>query len=178
MTLSLQMPILPNKAKETEYIPLLKEVPVRIKAGIDFLEKKGIKPVVLIGHSLGATMAADFLATNNDQRVKAFTGIGMRASLPEKERLLDTVVSLKQIQQPVLDIYGSNSIDRIVNSARQRAASMVKAGNAHSSQVKIEGANHFYNSHEPQLLKTIITWLEKLQAIDRDGKVSLKSGPH
>ena len=156
-TLSLQMPILPNGKIEKDYVIVFVEASGRIKAGIDFLEKQGIKPVVLVGHSLGATMAANFLATVGDSRVKAFTGIGMKSNRPEPE--LNNIISLTQIQLPVLDIYGSNSVEHIVNSAPHRADVMTKTGHSSSRQVRIEGANHFYKGHEDQLLATITTWL-------------------
>ena len=65
-TLSLQMPILPNGAVDRDYIPLFPEVPARIQTGVDFLKKKGIKHIVLTGHSLGTTMATYYLADARD----------------------------------------------------------------------------------------------------------------
>ena len=156
-TLSLQMPILPNEAKDTDYIPLFKEVPGRIKAGIDFLQQQGGSPIVLIGHSLGATMGTYFLANMGDPKLKAFTGIGMSGDLPD--RVLDNVISLRKIQLPVLDIYGSHSDNSIVNSAQRRADALARAGNSKSRQIKIKGSGHFYRGYEPQLLETITTWL-------------------
>lgn len=118
-------------------------------------------------------MAANFLATVSDSRVKAFTGIGMKSNRPEPE--LNNVISLTQIQLPVLDIYGSNSIDHIVNSAPLRANAMAKTGNSSSRQVRIEGASHFYKGYEDQLLITITAWLAQTTGDGVREKVGLKN---
>ena len=161
-TLSLQMPILPNGANEIDYIPLFKEVPGRIKAGIDFLYKKGIKRIVIIGHSIGATMAVNYLANMSSPRVSALIVIGTTGSRPESERVLDNVISLKKIKLPVLDIYGSEDLEVVISSARGRADAIAKTGNTISRQVRIKGSNHFHIGHETELLETIVTWLTKI----------------
>jgi pimeloyl-ACP methyl ester carboxylesterase len=158
-TLSLQMPILPNEANEVDYIPLFKEVPGRIKAGIDFLDKKGIKRIVIIGHSLGATMAANYIANTSVPSVNALILIGTTGSRPESERVLDNEISLRKIKPPVLDIYGAEDLEEIIASAQGRANAIAKTGNAISRQVKIKGSNHFYAGHETELLETITAWL-------------------
>jgi len=164
-TLSLQMPILPNEANETDYIPLFSEVPGRIKAGIDFLANKGIKRIVIIGHSMGATMAANYLSNKSTPRVNALIVIGTTGSRPESERVLDNEISFRKIKLPVLDIYGSEDLEEVISSAQGRAGAIAKTGNAISRQVGIKGSNHFHVGHETELLDTIITWLT-----ETDGK--------
>jgi pimeloyl-ACP methyl ester carboxylesterase len=158
-TLSLQMPILPNEAEAKDYVPLLPEVPGRIKAGIDFLEEKGIKPIVIVGHSMGATMAASFLANTGDPRVTAFVGIGMSGARVAAERGLDNSISLAKIKLPVLDIYGSLDLKEVLDSVKSRADAETKGGNPKSKQVVIDGADHFHGGHEDKLLSTVTGWL-------------------
>ncbi len=158
-TLSLQMPILPNEANEIDYIPLFNEVPGRIKAGIDFLDKKGIKRIAIIGHSIGATMAANYLANTSAPRVNALIVIGTTGSRPESERVLDNEISLKKIKLPVLDIYGADDLEEVMSSAQGRANAIAKTGNAISRQARIKGSNHFHVGHETELLETVTTWL-------------------
>ena len=75
-TLSIQMPVLPNEAESSEYAPLFDEVAPRIDAAIDYLKANGSDEIVLIGHSLGAAMAAWYLATGK-RDVQGFVAIGI-----------------------------------------------------------------------------------------------------
>jgi len=52
-TLSIQMPVLENDAGFNDYLPLMNEVAPRINAAIRYLQKAGMKKIVLIAHSLG-----------------------------------------------------------------------------------------------------------------------------
>lgn len=158
-TLSLQMPILANEANEIDYIPLFNEVPGRIKAGIDFLDKKGIQRIVIIGHSMGATMAANTIANTSVPHVDALILIGTTGKRPESKRVLDNEISLRKIKLPVLDVYGTEDLEEVMFSAQGRADAIAKTGNSSSRQVKIKGSNHFHAGHEDELLETIITWL-------------------
>jgi len=160
-TLSLQMPILPNEANEVDYIPLFKEVPGRINAGIEFLKAKGMKRIVIIGHSMGATMAAYHLANTGAAHVNALIIIGTTGSRPESERVLDNDISLRKIKLPVFDIYGSDDLKEVISSVKGRANAIADAGNTHSMQIEIKDSNHFHSGHDAELLQTISTWLTK-----------------
>lgn len=83
-TLSLQMPILANEAKASDYAPLMIEVAPRLDAGIAFLKEKGVESIFLIGHSLGATMGSYYLATG-DRDVRGFVAVGMAAGIPQSD---------------------------------------------------------------------------------------------
>lgn len=158
-TLSLQMPILKNEAKIEEYTPLFKEVPGRLNAGIAFLKAQGIQNIVIIAHSMGSAMASHYLANTGDATIKAYVGIGMVGN--RSGTVLDNDVSLKKIGLPVLDIYGSNDIKPVLESVSQRANAAKTANNTAYTQTKIDGADHFFEGHEKQLLDTITIWLEK-----------------
>ena len=161
-TLSLQMPVLPNNAYDRDYVPLFKEVPERINAGLDFLSQQNINNIVLMGHSLGANMASDFLARQGDRRVNAFVGIGMMGlKQPAGYRVLDNVASLQKIKLPVLDIYGSKTNDKVLYTADRRARVIKRTGHIHSRQIKIDGSNHFFQGYEDILLNNIATWLDE-----------------
>ena len=161
-TLSLQMPVLSNDAYDRDYVPLFDEVPERIKAGLDFLSKKNINNIVLVGHSLGATMAADYLTKHREPRIKAFVGIGMKAMKQTVEyRVLDNAESLQKIKLPVLDIYGSKTIEEVLYSADRRSRVIKRTGHVQSRQVKLEGTGHFFQGFEDVLLKNIVAWLDE-----------------
>lgn len=173
-TLSLQMPVLNNDAKLEEYVPLFEEIHERINAGIQFLEKKGIKKIALLGHSMGAGMATYYMANTKDPRVNAVIGVGMSGDKPELRRVMDNSISLKKLTMvPVLDIYGSEDIALVLDSVQGRANAIKEAGNPYSRQVKIEGNNHFHEGHEVQLVNVITEWLGKATGKNDSGSTSL-----
>lgn len=174
-TLSIQLPVLPNKAGLEEYVPLFEESPVRIKAALDFLEQRGFKNIVLMGHSLGNNMATDFLAHSRDKRVQAFVGVSMEAARqPKKFEVLDNVVGLFQVKVPVLDIYGSEAIEPVIKSVDRRAYVIYQALNKKSRQIEIKGANHFFQGFENELVQTITLWLDKATLISQSSKKLVK----
>ena len=97
-TLSIQMPILPNEAKTIEYSPLYEEVAPRVRAAIKHLKTTGAKKIILIGHSLGASMAAYYLIKPNPD-VLGFIGIGMVAGGDDKR--MDDAHSISKITIPL-----------------------------------------------------------------------------
>lgn len=156
-TLSLQMPILPNEASMQDYAPLVPEAPGRIQAGVDFLKSKGVKNIVIIAHSMGATMANHYLANKPDPVVHAYIAIGMSNEFPKQ---YDNIVALSKITIPMLDLYGSEDLDYVLSFAKASAAAARKV-NKHFSQVMIEGADHFYTDMQDTLVKRVRGWLMK-----------------
>jgi len=64
-TLSIQMPVLENDAGFNDYLPLMNEVAPRINAAIHYLQKAGMKKIVLIAHSLGTYMSSYYLVESH-----------------------------------------------------------------------------------------------------------------
>jgi pimeloyl-ACP methyl ester carboxylesterase len=156
-TLSVQMPILANEADARDYVPLFKEVAPRIDAGIGFLQARGVEPIVIVAHSLGAAMGSYYLAAHPAAPIKAFVGIGMSGNRTSPE--LDNVVSLAKMKLPVLDLYGSDDLEAVVGSAADRAAAAARAGNSDYEQQEIAGANHFFDGREGELVNAVAEWL-------------------
>lgn len=148
-TLSLQLPILPNEAEAKDYQPLLPEAASRIAAGIKYLQENGGKDVIVVAHSLGVTMTTHALA-NNAIEVKALAGIGMGPG---------NTAYLSKIKIPVLDLYGSDDQPDVIASAAERAKS---AGSKQYKQVKVEGANHFFDDKNDELLQAVTEWINGL----------------
>jgi pimeloyl-ACP methyl ester carboxylesterase len=155
-TLSVQMPILSNDANTSDYYPLFEEVAPRLDASIRFLEGKGSKKIVLIGHSLGAAMATHYLAENKTP-IRAFVGVGMTAGSGDPR--MDNAESLKRIHIPVLDIYGSNDLRGVVDYSSNRASAAKMADNPSYRQVEVEEADHFFDGKEQELVDTVNSWL-------------------
>jgi len=159
-TLSLQMPILPNEAKENDYAPLFPEIAPRMNAAVNFLKSKGISKIVLAGHSMGSTMSAYYLA-NNANPVKGLVAIGtsgVNFSIPEL-RFFHSLPKLNKL--PVLDLYGSEDNKDVLDTVGKRMEIAKESGNTHFSQVKVPGANHFFRDRNKELVHEVSSWLDK-----------------
>jgi len=156
-TLSIQMPILANDAKYSEYAPLIKEVPARLDAAINYLNNKFYQNIIVIGHSLGTTMINSYLV-NHSQRVRAYVAIGMEAHSDSVVEL-DNSKYLANINLPILDLYGSQDLDGVLGTRQQRQQAARKAGNENYKQVEVSGANHFYHGLEAELIRQVKSWL-------------------
>lgn len=158
-TLAIQMPILENEAEYHEYAPLYSEIAPRINAAITDLQKRGIKKIVLIAHSQGATMTAYYLRTPRSADIKGFIAIGM--SSWDKAARMNSIMSLKQITIPVLDLYGNEDLETVLSSSKARAEAAKTAGNKTYKQQEITG-NHFFDGQEENLVATVAQWLDTL----------------
>ena len=156
-TLSLQLPILGNDAEEKEYAALLDEVPSRLRAGVDFLKTRGIDRVVIIGHSMGNTMAAYYLAAEADAAIKAVVVVSVGAGIAGAAKA-DTNGNLARVKLPILDIYGSQDEKVVLQGVKARAPHLAKS-NPDYSQRRIDGADHFYHGRENELVSAIPGWL-------------------
>ena len=159
-TLSLQLPVLNNEAGYKDYIPLFKEVAPRINAGVAFLKSKGIRNVVIVAHSLGSSMAAYYMANKPDSAIQAFVAVGVSGNM-HKVNKVGYLTSLKTIKVPVLDIFGSNDLSSVLESEKLKAQTARKAGNKKYTQIKITGANHFFDNKDEVLVKRVRGWLFK-----------------
>jgi len=158
-TLSLQMPILANDADEREYGLLFPEVPGRFEAALDYLDDEGYKKVTIVGHSMGAAMANYYLGRNDPDEVLSLVIIGMGA----EDAFPESVEALAKVRIPVLDLYGSEDLEQVLSSAKQRVLSGNKQSGRQYLQVRVDGANHFFQGHEDALLHHVIEWLEAQQ---------------
>jgi len=156
-TLSIQMPILANDAKYAEYAPLIKDVPARINAAIDYLNSQFYQNIIIVAHSLGATMANRYLAEDS-KRVRAYVPIGMNGSNDGPDEL-NNFKYLLNIKLPTLDIYGSEDLESVVNTVKLRQQAARKSGNNNYRQVSVPGANHFFNGLDAELIRRIKSWL-------------------
>ncbi|MGD8843804.1 MAG: DUF3530 family protein [Gammaproteobacteria bacterium] len=156
-TLSVQMPILANDAPLKDYLPLFDEASPRLAAAIDYLRKQGVTTIVIAGHSLGAAMAARFVA-DHPGAIDGLILISMgEIDIDEK---MNGVIALRTITLPVFDLYGSRDLDSVIASADHRRESARTAGNGDYRQLTVEGADHFYTDTENELLRRVHDWLQ------------------
>ena len=154
-TLSLQMPILGNDAKETEYSPLFAEVPDRIQAGVEFLKSKGINNIVVAGHSLGATMGSYYLSMSPDQAVKTFVILSGGSRLDGDEKM-DSLMNFKRIRNVhIIDVYGGEDNEGVYKQLISRTAISQDLHKNYYHNLKIKGANHFYRGKQVELIEAL-----------------------
>jgi pimeloyl-ACP methyl ester carboxylesterase len=167
-TLSIQMPVLGNAATAADYLPLFAEIAPRLDAAVAWLRAQGNKTIVMIAHSLGAAMAARYLADNSAAGVAGLVIIGL--PMLDIDPKMNGVLALESIRVPVLDIYGSRDLDTVLSSSDRRARSARKAGNNDFRQTRIEGADHFFSGLDDALVLNIYGWLKHHYAPHQEKK--------
>jgi pimeloyl-ACP methyl ester carboxylesterase len=155
-TLSIQMPILHNDANHEEYVLLYPEVPPRLKAAEQFLKQMGAKTLIIVAHSQGATMSSYYLSRNTND-IQGFVAIGMGAT--QKDNDVNSSISLKTINIPVLDLYGSDDLPGVLETVELRK--QAAAHNVQYSQKVIEGANHFFDEMDDELVAAVAHWSQQ-----------------
>jgi pimeloyl-ACP methyl ester carboxylesterase len=155
-TLSLQMPILANDADEREYDLLFAEVPGRFETAIDYLDDYGYKNITVVGHSMGASMAIYYLSLSDANTVDSMVIIGTGVG-PAISR---NVEALAKIRVPILDLYGSQDLEPVLNTVERRVIAGSKQSGHQYLQVRVDGANHFFQGHEEALVQQVIDWIE------------------
>ncbi len=185
-TLSIQLPTFNKGAQLSDYANTLNSVTERIKAAIENLRNIDNRNIVLLGHGLGSTMGVAFLANTPDSGITAFVGISMPDYLDGKE-WMDLTKSIEKLNLPMLDIYGSNDLDSVIDNSEKRALAARRGGLKVSKnrqliglnrsatangafskidgfityrQFQIIGANHSFRGQERVLSKRIVGWLK------------------
>ncbi|TCK17198.1 pimeloyl-ACP methyl ester carboxylesterase [Thiogranum longum] len=157
-TLSIQMPVLPNDASLQDYVPLFDEVSPRLDAAAAMLRKRGNKTIVLIGHSLGATMSAWYVASKKKPPVQGLVLVSVGGSTIDEKT--NSLLSLAKITLPVLDIYGSRDLDTLLATPEARRKAARSAGNKLYRQTEVEGADHFFTGMQDALVRRVYGWLK------------------
>ena len=151
-TLSIQLPVLPSTAILGLYVPLYPDARERFQLAVDFLKAKGHRNIAIVSHSLGATMANQYLIRTEDDSVRAWVFVGIIQGLEEMFR----------IKIPVLDVFGSEDWTVTVWGAPEREKQIMK--NPRSGQVMVPGAQHFFEGREEELVKIVAGFLDKTLA--------------
>lgn len=162
-TLSLQMPILGNEVKFSEYSPTFPEAFERIDAGIRYLRSRApqVRQIFLVGHSSGGMTAVAYAARQPNPALAGIATVGL-STLSGGPELMQPAIMMKTIRLPVLDIYGSNDLAEVVNFAAARKQAAEDAGNHRYRAVRVAGADHFFSDSYPKLLKLLRDWLASL----------------
>ena len=146
-TLSIQLPVLPGTAKIGDYLPMFPDSSERFALAAAWLRAKGYTQVAIVSHSLGATMANQYLITTPNPAVDAWVFISIINGLEDMFR----------IKIPVLDVYGTLDWQVTRYGGEERRAQILKI--AGSQQVVIEGAEHFFEQQTDELARVIAGFL-------------------
>ncbi len=149
-TLAIQLPVLGGGAKIGDYLPTYPDARERFQLSADYLKTKGYRNVAIVSHSLGATMANQYLIDTDDKTVKAWVFIGIINGLEEMFR----------IKIPVLDVFGSKDWEVTQVGAYERRKQIMKIKG--SDQVVVPEALHFFEGKEDELTKITVTFLDRV----------------
>jgi alpha/beta superfamily hydrolase len=78
----------------------------------------------------------------------------------QKDKEINSAESLKSIKIPVLDLYGSEDLPGVLETVQMRK--QAASHNPGYSQQVIQGAEHFFDNYNEQLISAINDWLSKL----------------
>lgn len=148
-TLAIQLPVLGPGAKVGDYIPTYPDAAERYDLAARFLSDKGYRNISIVSHSLGATMANQYLIKVDKTPVKAWVFIGIINGLEEMFR----------IKIPVLDVFGSKDWEITQVGAYERKRQIDKVTG--SQQVVVPDALHFFEGKEDQLVKIVVDFLDQ-----------------
>jgi pimeloyl-ACP methyl ester carboxylesterase len=148
-TLSIQLPVLPGTAKIGDYLPMFPDSTERFTLAAEWLHAHGHARVAIVSHSLGATMANQYLITAPKPAVDAWVFISIINGLEEMYR----------IKIPVLDVFGTLDWQVTRYGADERRAQILKI--AGSQQVVIQGAEHFFDQQHDELVRVIVSFLDQ-----------------
>jgi pimeloyl-ACP methyl ester carboxylesterase len=157
-TLAIQLPVLGPGAKVGDYLPTYPDAEERYALAAKFLQGKGFDKIAIVSHSLGATMANQYLIHADSTPIKAWVFIGIINGLEEMFR----------IKIPVLDVFGSKDWEITQVGAYERKKQIMKVPG--SDQVIVQNAQHFFEGREEELVKVLVEFLDS-----RFGSVSAAS---
>ena len=148
-TLAVQMPVLAADARPADYAATFPEAAQRLAAAVEYLRGKGFQPAAIVSHSMGARMSDYFLSVTADPGIAAWVAIGLPGDFSDPGKL----------RLPVLDLYGANDLAAVRDNAPRRAAALARLRG--SAQVEVDGADHFFDGHESDLVQWTRRFLDR-----------------
>jgi len=146
-TLSVQMPVLAADAPRERYAELAPYAAERLDAAVAWLHAHGYTHVVLLSHSMGATMANEWVAAR--PRIDAWVPVGMLVPYAARPAM------------PVLDVVGERDYPEAL---RRMPRPLMLTRDGCSAAVTIPGADHFMAGAVPNLLDRVSVFLDDVFA--------------
>ncbi|WP_341327774.1 DUF3530 family protein [Methylotuvimicrobium sp. KM2] len=147
-TLALQMPLREPWAEAEDYFALFAEATDRLRAAVNFLEKKEYENIVIVGHGMGALMALQAQNALQDD-IKALAIIDVPVTRNISARTMEWI---REAELPLLDLLVSREMPNMdVSAAKRRLAAK---DNTHYRQVSI-------SADESMMVKRVYSWLRR-----------------
>ncbi len=159
-TFSVQMPVLAKDAKYYDYLEIIPESFPRIQGAIEYLKNSGYEWIAIVAHSCSVHMTMSWIQQFGYSGFHAYAGIGMGAT-DYRQPMLQPF-PFDQISLPVLDLFGSEDYPAVVKAASERMDVIHAVGNPQSAQVIIDGADHFFDDYEDELVSAVTEWITSL----------------
>lgn len=167
-TLSIQLPVTAPDAPPGAWQANLPLAAPRIAAAAAWLRnEQNIANQVLIGHSLGARMGAEYLGGLHgppDENIRAFVAIGLTVPNPA-DTDSGVLKALGRIRMPILDLYGERDFGGVIQGAPARRHAALAAATddfkPDFTQVQAPGADHFFRGVDGWLVSRVRAWLAK-----------------
>jgi len=158
-TLALQMPVREQGSTEADYYALFSEANQRVLEAVRYLALNGTETMVLVGHQLGGLMAVSVQATAPMHEIKAIVSIGLH--VPETSNPdAQTLILLKKLKVPLLDLYGAQDNANIVSTVRARR--IAARDNPDYRQYKLDNLGAPYWGDQALVVKRIYSWLSRV----------------
>jgi coenzyme F420-reducing hydrogenase delta subunit len=151
-TFSLQMPVI-NSNDFEQYVFEFDEAYERIQQAINYLKAKGVRTIVLFGHSMGSRMMSAFVR-ENPKLADGLIVAGCRNYGDYPMNCHHHLGAIKDLK--VLDMYGGGDV-KDSNSAKDRSHLI----SGRYTQKSIKNANHKFDGYYPELTKIVADWLSK-----------------
>lgn len=129
----------------------------RLQAAVDYLQGRDLEPIVLVGHGLGATLGAAYLATRVGAPAAGLATIGWYDPEGAQGEYAATE-AIASITVPVFDLYGSRDLNAVQHGAGDRLQAARRAGRPYRQEV-VEGADHDHTGLGPALTQRLRGWL-------------------
>lgn len=143
-TLSIQMPVAASDAAPDLYPPLFADASERIARAAEWAQSKGYRDLVLVSHSMGSRMANAYFDRVGKPHFRAWVALGLGVPY--------SAMFSKAPRVPVLDVLGERDLDPVAATAAARAAVARASG---ARQARVDGADHFYDGREAELVRLI-----------------------
>ncbi len=159
-TFALQLPRPVDPLSKTDRAEAASLSLERLRAAVKFLTDQGIKPLVLVGHGLGAEMALAYLAASPQSDASALVAIGLAAGEGNDD---DPVIrTITKLQRPMLDLYGDRDRPEVLATAQARQGAAKRNQQTGYRQDRVAGADHNFRGLEESLQRRVASWLRRV----------------
>ena len=144
-TLAVQMPVLAADAPRVDYPVTFGAAAQRLEAAVAYLRERGPGRLVVLAHSVGATMTDAWLARQDAAAIDGWVAIGMPVAFTRAPR------------EPVLDVLAERELPAVVAAAPARKPLL--PNDRCSRQTTIAGTDHYFETGEKPLAQVLDRFL-------------------